>query len=365
MGLLRISAIFLALFFTAGLALAVPGIPHQFYGTVTVNGNPAHGASIAAKINGVEVASTLSSNGTYGYYPNVFFVQDPNNTNSGKKIEFFLNSNKIAEATFANGGTSQLDLSYGTNPAVCGDGACDASEDCSSCAQDCGQCPSPPPQPPAGGGGGGSGGGGGGGSTLIVLQIDGNCISQGISLVAKSGGLPLENAVVTVTHNQKQVDSKTTGADGRLSFSFSEAGKYTFSAKRGSVYASNPVTIELKDCSAPAAGGTETPELPPVSSSAGKTCEGVNCSDSNPCTIDSCTSGSCVYSNAANGTSCAAGFCKEGACVKNTVQPTINPPSVFTGFFGLGMAGNIIAGLLALFGIFSFFTFYNSKFRKK
>ena len=34
------AAVFLLVLF-AGIAYAVPGIPHQFYGTVTVNGAPA------------------------------------------------------------------------------------------------------------------------------------------------------------------------------------------------------------------------------------------------------------------------------------------------------------------------------------
>ena len=39
-------------------ALAIPGIPHQFYGTVTVNGaNAPDGTLVVAKIDGVEVSS--------------------------------------------------------------------------------------------------------------------------------------------------------------------------------------------------------------------------------------------------------------------------------------------------------------------
>jgi len=353
----------LFLIFLSSLVFAVPGIPHQFYGTVTVNGNPAHGASIVAKvakINSVEVASTLSSNGTYGYYPNVFFIQDPNSTNAGKKIEFFLNATKVAEAPFENGASTLLALSIGTSTAVCGDATCNASENCSTCPGDCGQCP-PPVNPPTntGGGGGGAGGGGagggGGGSALLTLLIDGNCISQTISVVVKSGTSPLENAEVTVMHNQKQVGKQTTGSSGKLSFTFSEAGKYTFTAKRGTVYSSNPKTIELVDCNPPT-----IPNQPQPIVGNEKSCTEINCGDLNPCTKDSCTSGVCVYSNASNGTKCQTGNCLDGKCVK-PITPPANPPA-FTGFFGMGMTGNVIAGIIVLFGVLSFGKFYKKKF---
>lgn len=52
----------------------------------------------------------------------------------------------------------------------CGDGSCDevVGESCSSCAQDCGDCPAP--VTPAGGGGGGGVGGGGGGVAEWVCE---------------------------------------------------------------------------------------------------------------------------------------------------------------------------------------------------
>jgi len=52
--------------------------------------------------------------------------------------------------------------------AVCGDGYCNGGETCSSCPQDCGECPPSPP-----GGGGWTGGGGGGPPATCI--VDWNC----------------------------------------------------------------------------------------------------------------------------------------------------------------------------------------------
>ena len=119
-------------------AFAIPGIPHQFYGDVMINGAPApDGSTVTAKIDGVEVASTTTSEGRYGYEP-IFYVEDPDgspaNTRAGKTINFFINGiDTGATAIFANGETTELDLSITT-----GGGS-----------------------PGGGGGGGGSSGGGG------------------------------------------------------------------------------------------------------------------------------------------------------------------------------------------------------------
>ncbi len=66
-----------------------------------------------------------------------------------------------------------------------------------------------------------------------------------------------------------------------------------------------------------------TKEVPAVNK-----CTGVNCDDSNPCTVDSCdaATGSCAYSNVADNTVCGTGLvCTAGQCVE---QP-VTPPSRF------------------------------------
>jgi hypothetical protein len=97
----------------SGLVLAIPGIPHAFKGSVTVNGAPApDGTTVTAKINGIEVASTTTSGGTYGYPAGTFYVSDPQNTRSGDTVNFFVNGVDTGEsAIFCNGCITELDLS--------------------------------------------------------------------------------------------------------------------------------------------------------------------------------------------------------------------------------------------------------------
>lgn len=148
-------AIFFLLVSISFAQIDMGGVPHQFYGKVTVNGKSApNNLLIVAKINGVEVAATTTNNGGYGYSPNIFYVQDPdNNREGGKPIIFYVSGIQGGIHNFTNGASTQLDLAVtGT---ICGDTVCTSGESCSSCPADCGTCG-------GGGGGGGSGGSGGG-----------------------------------------------------------------------------------------------------------------------------------------------------------------------------------------------------------
>jgi len=105
----------------ANIALAAaPGIPNAFYGIVTWNGQPApDGTSVVAKINGVQVASTTTSGGKYGYPIGSFYIEDPNGDRPGKIINFFVNNIDTGQtAIFNTGGVTQLNLvaSGGTTP---------------------------------------------------------------------------------------------------------------------------------------------------------------------------------------------------------------------------------------------------------
>ena len=116
------------------------GAPHQFFGSVSINGNPApDNVLITAKIDGSDVAGTDVSNGTYGYEPNTFYVSDPQGNYNGDTIEFFINDAKAGEAIFKNGESTELDLSASISN-FCGDGICESGETCNSCQIDCGQC---------------------------------------------------------------------------------------------------------------------------------------------------------------------------------------------------------------------------------
>jgi len=106
-----ISALSTFLLFS-NLVLALPGIPNQFYGSVTLNGSPApDGTNVIAKINGVQVASTTTYGGKYGYNP-IFYVDDPNGIRTGSVINFFVNGIDTGKtAIFANSAVTKLDLS--------------------------------------------------------------------------------------------------------------------------------------------------------------------------------------------------------------------------------------------------------------
>ncbi len=74
----------------SGFVIATPGVPQQFYGTVTTNGHPAaDGVIITAKMhktyancdnpvnNLCPVSTTVTQDGNYGNKPDIFYVLDP------------------------------------------------------------------------------------------------------------------------------------------------------------------------------------------------------------------------------------------------------------------------------------------------
>ena len=102
------------------IALAAPGIPHQFYGTVNFSNGPApDGLTVEAKIStGAVVGVSATKDGKYGYSPNLFFVTDandgtPKDMTPGQEIKFFVNgidTDTDKSAVFANGGYTNLNL---------------------------------------------------------------------------------------------------------------------------------------------------------------------------------------------------------------------------------------------------------------
>ena len=88
-----------------------PGVPNQFYGTVTINGATAgSGVTIVAVVNGVNGASTTTdSSGRYGYSP-VFMV----NGSTGNSITFLVNGTQAGQTVnFVSGGVTNLTLTVG------------------------------------------------------------------------------------------------------------------------------------------------------------------------------------------------------------------------------------------------------------
>ena len=89
-----------------------PGLPHQFYGTVTINGAAAApGTAVAAYVNGaLNASTTVDSLGKYGYSP-IFNVTG----SGGETVTFFVGGTQAAQtATFATGGITRLDLTLNT-----------------------------------------------------------------------------------------------------------------------------------------------------------------------------------------------------------------------------------------------------------
>lgn len=97
-----------------GVTLAAPGIPNQFYGTVSfADGKAApDGTLVEARIDGQIVATCPVKDGKYGYNPILCFVTDPENNRQGKTIHFFINGiDTNVTSTFENGGFKRLDFS--------------------------------------------------------------------------------------------------------------------------------------------------------------------------------------------------------------------------------------------------------------
>ena len=90
-------------------AYASPGIPNQFYGTLTINGKTAaSGYTVTAKDNGVDsgASTTTDSQGRYGYSAALIVPG-----NQGDSITFFVNGVQAGQtATFQPGAITNLPL---------------------------------------------------------------------------------------------------------------------------------------------------------------------------------------------------------------------------------------------------------------
>jgi len=97
--------------------------PHWFRGDVTVNGNPApDGTVISAKIEGIEYSTATTISGRYGADGNFYVPSDDLDTAEkeggveGDIVDFYVNNELAANATFSNGGNTRLDLKIGKEP---------------------------------------------------------------------------------------------------------------------------------------------------------------------------------------------------------------------------------------------------------
>jgi len=133
---------FLVVVLSLNIVLATPGVPHQFYGNVLINGNSAPDGILIDVYDVTErntyVGGTFTEAGNYGYQPNIFYVPDPKGDRNGDILVFYVNDIEAVNYTFSSGASTKLDLSV-TIPGFhfCGDGTCDSNEGCSSCPEDC------------------------------------------------------------------------------------------------------------------------------------------------------------------------------------------------------------------------------------
>jgi hypothetical protein len=149
--LLPLTVCIISLFMLSAIVIAQPGgIPHQFKGAVTVNGGPApDGLVISARMGGFDVASTTTFNGGYGripckqgYVPTcIFYIDDPNGGSAGRTIDFFISNTNVGSYVLNYGASTELDFSLDQDLGICGDNLCSSGETCSTCAGDCGTCP--------------------------------------------------------------------------------------------------------------------------------------------------------------------------------------------------------------------------------
>ena len=179
------------------VALAVPAMPHQFYGTVVFsNGSAPDGLLVEAKkVDGESIQSTVTKNGKYGYDP-TFKVEDNNSVLAGKTIEFYVDGIKANEtAVFVNGNSSQVNLTIPVSLPT---------------------TPTPSSTPTTGGDGGGStsGGGGGGGGGVTTPSTP----TSPLSAAAQKVDANKDNKIDVLDFNTLMVNWGKTTANNVADF---------------------------------------------------------------------------------------------------------------------------------------------------
>ena len=141
---------FIAMILLSNVAFASPGIPHQFYGTIYVNGVAAPDNTILMASVDDDTYSTITTSSYYGKYPSpIFYVPNPEGDRVGDTIYFSVNGKSAGTHIFEDcGGDACLDTGTCCYDELdfelttfCGDGFCLGDESCSSCLADCGECP--------------------------------------------------------------------------------------------------------------------------------------------------------------------------------------------------------------------------------
>jgi hypothetical protein len=107
-------------------AVAGPVLPAEYYGTVTINGNPAPAGTVVTAVINNQVAGsiTTTNSGIYGGAGTFAQRLVVAGTENGQTIQFQINGRKAAQtSTFQSGGTNPLfslsvEYSPGTTPAA-------------------------------------------------------------------------------------------------------------------------------------------------------------------------------------------------------------------------------------------------------
>ncbi|MDP1689682.1 MAG: peptidoglycan-binding protein [bacterium] len=93
-------------------AYAQPGIPHQFYGTVSYDsGTAPDGLVVEAKVSGAVVGSSVTNGGKYGINPSLLFASKSDGDWSGETAVFFVGGIDTGEShALVKGNYTKLDL---------------------------------------------------------------------------------------------------------------------------------------------------------------------------------------------------------------------------------------------------------------
>lgn len=98
----------------SSVAYAVaPGIPNQFYGTVSFeSGAESAGKSIIVYVDGTYAGSSIvGDGGVFGEYPYLLFATDPDNDRYGLDTNFEIGGEQANETSiFKNGSLTEIDL---------------------------------------------------------------------------------------------------------------------------------------------------------------------------------------------------------------------------------------------------------------
>ena len=271
---------------------AIPGIPHQFKGTVIINGTPAPDGTIVDAVIEGDTFRTASVGAVYGTDPaETFFVQDPNGGRRAKTIEFFVDGISAGTELFLNGELTPKDLSITkTVP------------------------PEPPPEDTGNPGGGSPGGGGpsGGSTSTNLLKVDKTLVEIGEEVTASIRCLWGFGCRLLVDGEEvRSFSYNFAWVSYTLSFETAGEKELTLERKGTGIILIGNKTIKVIDPNAPVDTGEENEEEN-VDASA-NLCNGETCDDANSCTIDRCSEGVCDFEAVLDGTPCGPG--SNGECI--------------------------------------------------